>query len=206
MIAAGCGSRLSHRGDIKPLIPLLGLSLIQRVILTAHECGLTDFYVVTGYRGEQVQGHLDKFSKDRGIKITHIINDEWQKGNALSVAKAKDMLHEKFILLMADHLFDESILVGLQNAAIADGEVMLAIDHNITSTEFVNVADVTKVLREDDAIRDIGKDIKKYNAYDTRIFLCSPGIFRAAEESMRQGDSSLSGAMRVLAKKARPGA
>ncbi|UCG99815.1 MAG: NTP transferase domain-containing protein [Deltaproteobacteria bacterium] len=49
IIAAGRGSGLSSRGDSKPLISLLGVSLIERVILTAQESGLTDFYVVTGY-------------------------------------------------------------------------------------------------------------------------------------------------------------
>jgi choline kinase len=49
IIAAGRGSRLSSRGDSKPLIPLLGVSLIERVILTAQESGVADFYQeVTG--------------------------------------------------------------------------------------------------------------------------------------------------------------
>ncbi|MBW1612904.1 MAG: NTP transferase domain-containing protein [Deltaproteobacteria bacterium] len=43
IIAAGRGSRLSGKGDSKPLIPLLGLPLIERVILTATNAGLTDF-------------------------------------------------------------------------------------------------------------------------------------------------------------------
>ncbi|GAI90501.1 unnamed protein product, partial [marine sediment metagenome] len=47
------GSRLSTKGDPKPLISVLGLSLIERVILTAKNAGLTDFYVVTGYNGEK---------------------------------------------------------------------------------------------------------------------------------------------------------
>jgi len=55
IIAAGRGSRLSSRGDSKPLVPLLGLSLIERVILTAKNASLTDFYVVTGYNGEEVR-------------------------------------------------------------------------------------------------------------------------------------------------------
>ena len=55
IIAAGRGIRLSSRGDSKPLVPLLGVSLIERVILTAQKSGLTDFYVVTGYNGEEVR-------------------------------------------------------------------------------------------------------------------------------------------------------
>ena len=201
IIAAGRGSRLSSRGDSKPLIPLLGLSLIERVILTAKKSGLTDFYVVTGYNGEKVRQYLDRFSQSRNINITHITNEEWENGNGISVLKAKKLLDENFILLMGDHIFDESILVRLKNERIADDEVMLAVDYNIETNRLVDVDDVTRVLVEDNRILDIGKNIKKYNAYDTGIFLCSPAIFSAIEESLDNDDSSLSGGIRVLAGK-----
>ncbi len=201
IIAAGRGSRLSTKSDSKPLILLLGLSLIERVILTAKKGGLTDFYVVTGYNGEKVRQYLNRFSQSRDIKITHITNEEWEKGNGLSVLKAKKLLNKNFILLMGDHIFDESILARLKNERIADDEVVLAVDYRIETNEFVDIDDVTKVLVEDDNVLDIEKNIKKYNAYDTGIFLCSPAIFSAIEESSGSGDTSLAGGVRVLAKK-----
>jgi choline kinase len=94
IIAAGLGSRLSSRGDSKPLIPLLGLSLIERVILTAKKSGLTSFYVVTGYNGEKVRQYLNRFSQSRNITVTHITNEEWENGNGTSVFKAKKRLNE----------------------------------------------------------------------------------------------------------------
>ncbi|RCV64967.1 CDP-L-myo-inositol myo-inositolphosphotransferase [Methanophagales archaeon] len=201
IIAAGKGTRLSSKGDSKPLIPLLGLALIERVILTAKKSGLTDFYVVTGYNGEKVKRFLDGFRQSRDITITHITNEEWEKGNGISVLKAKKLLNENFILLMGDHIFDESILVRLKNERIADDEVMLAVDYNVKTNKLVDVNDVTKVLLEEGMISDIGKNIKRYNAYDTGIFLCSPAIFSAIEESVHDDDSSLTGGIRVLAGK-----
>ena len=201
IIAAGRGRRLSSRGDSKPLIPLLGVSLIERVILTAKNAGLTDFYVVTGYNGEEVREYLDRLSQRRNIPIRHITNNEWEKENGISVLKAKNLLNENFILLMTDHIFDESILVNLRHERIADGEVMLTVDYNINKNKLVDVNDVTKVLVEDNKILEIGKNIKNYNAYDTGIFLCSPALFRSIEESLHNGDSSISGGIRVLASK-----
>ena len=145
IIAAGRGSRLSSRGDSKPLVPLLGLSLIERVILTAQESGLTDFHVVTGYNGEKVRHYLDRLSQGRDIHITHITNEEWEKGNGISVLKAKGLLHENFILLMADHIFDKSILVNIKHVRVADGEVMLAVDYNLKTKKLADGNDVTKV-------------------------------------------------------------
>ncbi len=201
IIAAGKGSRLSNRSDSKPLVTLLGLSLIERVILTASKAGLNDFYVVTGYNGEKVRDYLDRFSLKRDTSITHIINDEWEKENGLSVLKAKEVLKENFILLMADHFFDPSILLKLKEEKIRDEEVMLAVDHGIKGNKLVDINDVTKVHVKDNHILDIGKNIKTFNAHDTGIFLCSPAIFSALEESMHNGNSTLSGAINVLAGK-----
>jgi len=201
IIAAGEGSRLSDRGDSKPLVRLLELPLIERVILTARGAGLSDFYVVTGYNGEKLRNHLDRFSQDRAIEINHLINEEWEKENGLSVLKAKGEIDENFILLMSDHIFDGSILAELLQEKIVDGEIMLAVDYNLEN-KIVDIDDVTKVLVDGkDKIINIGKDIKEYNAYDTGIFLCSPALFEALEEGSARGETSLSAGIKILAKK-----
>ena len=110
IIAGGQGERFKAKGDLKPLIPLLGVPLIERVILTAHKAGLADFYVVVGYNKEKLKKHLTQFSKTRNINITTIDNIDWEKGNGISVLKAEAFIKENFVLLMTDHLFDESIL------------------------------------------------------------------------------------------------
>ena len=189
IIAAGRGSRLSTRADSKPLTPLLGLSLIERVILTAASTGLTDFTVVTGYNGETVRQSLDRLSQARRLEIAHIINEEWEKGNGLSVLKAKDLLHENFILLMADHIFDPSILLTLTNETIADDELILAVDYDIEKNKLVDPEDVTRVFVLDDRILDIGKNMEKYNSYDTGIFLCS-ALFGQTEGRCINGNFS----------------
>ena len=198
IIAAGRGSRLSSKGNSKPLIPLLGLPLIERSILTARKGGMNDFYVVTGYEGEKVRRKLDRFGQRRHIQITHIINEEWEKGNGLSVLKARDLIKEPFILLMVDHLFDYSILDGLKREKISEDEIILAVDHHIESNKLVDIDDVTKVLVEDNKITAIGKNIRNYNAYDTGIFLCSSAIFSAIRKSSSNGDHSLSGGIGIL--------
>ena len=201
ILAGGQGLRLKTKEDSKPLVPLLGMPLIEHVILTAHKAGLTDFYVVTGYDREKVKEYLEKFSKVRNISITTINNDEWKRENGISVLKAKSFIKGNFILLMSDHIFDESILIKLKDQKIADDEIMLAVDYNLKDNKFVDVNDATKVNVQNNNIENIGKNIKEYNAYDTGIFFCSPVIFNAIEESSNKGDSSLSGGIRILAGK-----
>ena len=79
IIAAGRGSRLQLRGNSKPLIPIFGVPLIERVIRSAMEAGIIDFYVVTGYQKEYVTSFLHDLSNRINISITPIYNENWRK-------------------------------------------------------------------------------------------------------------------------------
>ena len=204
IIAAGKGSRLQQRGDSKPLIPLLGIPLIERVIRTALEAGVDDFYVVIGYQGERVRLFLERLAERLAIPITPLLNEDWEKDNGLSVLKARDVLHQPFLLLMADHLFDPNLVRPLTTLTLGDEEIALVVDGN-TSNPLIDMEDVTRVKLEDDGpmdskkICDIGKGLADFNGFDTGIFLCSPAIFKALEQRKANGDSTLSAAVRVLA-------
>ncbi len=199
IIAAGRGSRLRQLGDSKPLIPVLGVPLIERAIRSAVEAGADDFYVVTGYQGELVRGFLVSLAARLGIPITPFINEDWEKENGLSVLKAREYLHEPFLLLMADHLFDPSIAREMMAHPPDDGELILAVDEG-TRNSLIDMEDVTRVKTEDDKIQNIGKGMTDFNGFDTGIFFCSPSIFEALEHSTEKyGETTLSGAVRILA-------
>lgn len=196
ILAAGLGIRQKENGDSKPLIPLLGLSLIERVILTAKKSGIKEFQIVIGYNGKRIQRHLGNGGK-WGVNIDYIHNDEWIKSNGISVLKAKDFIHEPFILLMADHLFDAEILSELQKQATRNDECILCVDQNYH--KYLDIDDATKVFIKGSKIKDIGKQLSHSNGIDAGIFLCTPAIFDALEESIANGDESLSGGIRILA-------
>ena len=185
IIAAGEGSRLGSltKDEPKPLIQLLGLFLIERVILTARQSGIREFIIVTGYLGERIKERLDNGNR-YGIKITYIENRDWQKGNGISVLKAKELLNENFALLMSDHIFADRILKELIDYNIRSS-VVLAIDRKKPLPED------TKVLEKKGKIVDIGKDIKESNCIDTGIFLCSPKIFHYIEKIVAEGKTKL---------------
>ena len=205
IIAAGKGSRLQQRGDSKPLVPILGIPLIERVIRSAMEAGADEFYVVIGYQGERVRLFLERLADRLVIRITPLVNDDWDKENGVSILKAGDVMREPFLLLMADHLFDPNLVRPLTTMTLGDGEVVLVVDRN-TRNPLVDMEDVTRVKVEDNGpmerkkIRDIGKGLADFNGFDTGIFLCSPAIFKALEQSKeKDGDATLSGAVRLLA-------
>jgi len=199
IIAAGRGSRLVSRGEPKPLVTLGGTTLIERVIGTAARAGARSFCVVTGYLAEQIESALPASAALAGLELRFVRNPEWERENGVSVACAAGSVGDRFALLMSDHLFDERVLARLLAEPIADDEVILAVDTRLHGHPTVDLDDVTRVRVEAGAIRDIGKHLTDYNAFDTGMFLCTPALFAALEESFRRGDHSLSGGIRTLA-------
>ena len=199
IIAAGKGSRLQERGDSKPLLPLLGVPLIERVIRAALEAGADEFYVVIGYQGGRIRDFLNQLSDRLAIRITPLVNEDWDQENGLSVLKAQTHLPEPFLLLMADHLFDPALARELSAHPPTDGEIALAVDAD-TRNPLVDLKDVTRVKVEEGKISDIGKGLADFNGFDTGVFLCSPAIFNALKQCKeKNGDTTLSGAVRMLA-------
>jgi len=202
IVAAGMGGRLRQRGQSKPLVPVNGVRLLERVITRARSAGVERFFVVSGYRGEEVRAALDVFSAREAIPIVHVSNDEWQRGNGVSVLKARPFLDGPFLLSMCDHLVDPDILRDLIASTLEPDTVTLAVDFNVAGS-INDLDDVTRVMCSNGRIMHIGKVIREFNAIDTGVFLCTPVIFDALEASQAAGDDSISGAMNVLAREDR---
>ena len=202
IIAAGDGTRMQPvtRGRHKSLMSLLGLKIMERVILAAKEAGIREFVIVTGYRGHELQRIIGNGSK-YDVTIEYVQNDEWVKANGLSVLKAKTKLHDNFVLLMSDHVFDYRTLQRLIRIKLQKDECALAIDRALGSV--LDVADTTKVVARSGRVHTIGKHLEKFNAYDTGMFLCSPVIFEVLEQTTRKGKNSLTNGMNVLVKNAK---
>jgi len=185
IIAAGDGGRLGNltKHKPKPLIQLLGLSLIERVILTAKQAGINEFVITVGYLCDKVKAKLRDGNR-YGVKINYIENSEWMKGNGFSVLRAKELLNGNFILLMADHIFDSRILKELVDCDVRSS-VILAVDRRKP------IQGDTRVLEKKGRIVDIGKDIEESDCIDTGIFLCSPKIFSYIEDSVKEGKKEL---------------
>ena len=205
ILAAGKGERISKgksklnaESKPKPLIPLLGLSLIERTIFSAKESGIYDFVIVVGHRSEEVVKYVEAKQKRLGVNINFVENKEWVKGNGVSALKARRTLQEKedFILLMCDHVFDSSILKELRDYAKNRrgnrGKCVLCVDkpENVFDLE-----DATKIQLGRNKPKVIGKGIKNYNAVDCGIFYCTSEMFDALEKEIGEGKYELSDAV-----------
>ncbi len=200
ILAAGKGTRLSDKGLPKPLVSVLGKPLIERVILTARATGITSFFVVTGYQGDRVRAFLDSLQKrEHNISIAHIINEQWEKDNGVSVLCAKEHLKEPFILVMCDHLLPQRAFSEILSAKVDEGEIALLVDRDLDKFDDHELEEATKVLVREGRVERIGKDLPSYNGIDTGLFLCTPGIFEALNKAQFAGDTRLSAGVGILA-------
>lgn len=189
-------------GKPKPLTRILGLSLIERAVINLKKCGVNDCTVVIGYEGNEIKAELGSGNR-YGVRITYVENDQWDKGNGVSVLKAKGLLsengQEKFFLLMSDHVFSARILEDLKKMSLEENDCVLVVDEK--PKEHIDLVDATKVRIQNGNIVDIGKKLKDYNGVDCGIFVLTPSvIFSALEESLRGNDDTLSGGIRIAGK------
>jgi 1L-myo-inositol 1-phosphate cytidylyltransferase len=198
ILAAGNGTRIrAVSGELpKPLVDFHGKPILEHVIRRAHDAGIDKFVIVVGYRSDQIRGWFE--GRSLGVAVTFVENPDYHKANGISALKARHEIHDNFLLLMADHIFEPQTARTLLQRPLASDEVILAVDPNMD--RIFDLDDATKVRRNGDYIVDIGKEIAHYDALDTGMFLCSPALFDRLESAAKEGNCSLSDGMRQLAR------
>jgi len=179
VLAAGRGERLSPYTDKvpKPLISLHGKTILEHVISTLQGVGITEFVIIIGYLGDIIKKRLST-KRDSDIKIKFVRNPDYKLGNAYSLLCAEKYLKrdECFLLTMSDHIHERSIIEKILNDF--QGEPLLCVDKN--PKYISDIQEATKVsICEKGYVKDIGKNIRNWDAVDTGLFLLDNRIFRA---------------------------
>jgi 1L-myo-inositol 1-phosphate cytidylyltransferase len=202
IIAAGHGSRLREISPSKPLTKVAGTPLIEHVVRAALAGGASAFTVVTGHEAARVEAFLGDLSRLLAVPIVPVRIDDWDRPNGYSVIAGAAAIEDDYLLTMADHLFDPSIVRRLIAAPAAD--LVLAVDRDVANP-LIDLDDATKVaLGESGAIRAIGKTLERFDAIDTGLFRATPALSGAIREAIEAGGSgSLSEGVQRLADQGR---
>ena len=197
ILIAGSGSRLrgSDKTFLKPFVPVLGRPLICYTIDALIHAGIKKANFIVGYQSSRMTAAIKQLIPSR-LEPSFIENREWQKQNGISVLAAANHITSPFLLMMSDHLFDQSIVDLLLRNATLD-ELNLAIDRKLDS--IFDSDDAMKVQTRGDRILEIGKDLVNYDAIDTGFFVCPLNIFDHLERVKRDGDCSLADGVRSMA-------
>ena len=156
ILAAGHGSRLRDYVPVahKALVQIEGEPLLVRTCRMLEQSGLQEIVVVTGHCGGDVCAALNGAS-GLGVGLRFVENARWKLANGISVLAATGMLAEKFLLMMADHLFDPGIIAAMRDVNLSPGEVVLAVDRKLEA--IYDMDDATKVRLEASALRRLAR-------------------------------------------------
>ena len=193
IIAAGHGSRLRAVSPSKPLTPVRGMPLIERVIRSAAEGGATRFFVATGHEADRLEAFLETLP----FPIEPVRVADWDLPNGHSVLAGAARIAGDYLLTMSDHLFDPAIVAGL--IAAPPAALTLAVDRDLAGP-LLDMDDATKVeTGADGAIVRIGKILDRFDAIDTGLFRATPAL----AEAIGAGGGSLSEGVQRLADEGR---
>ena len=195
ILAAGNGDRFKNgSAESKLLQPFMGQPLILRTLETAREAGITSFHVVLGYRARSLREVIERHAP-AGTDIQFLYNPDWRMENGVSALTARHALRDRrFALLMGDHLFEAPVLARLLRTPVRAGESLLAVDASPVPRAVADEA--TKVQLDGFRVVAIGKQLSRYDALDTGLFVCAPPLFEALRAAVEAGDTTLSGGIR----------
>lgn len=200
IIAAGFGSRLLDISSSKPLTPVAGVPLIELGVRQAQAAGVRRVVVVTGHEAARIEAFLPALAARTGVEIVAERCADWTLPNGYSVMAGAARITGNYLLMMADHIFAESILQRLAGQDDPARGVTLAIDRRVSSP-LIDPEDATWVkIAADGRIQAIGKTIATYDAVDCGAFLATPELAEAIAAAILAGKSgSLSDGMQRLA-------
>ncbi len=160
ILAAGQGTRLRPLTDNIPkcLVPLAGVSLLERQVSTLQEAGITRINIVSGYRSECIE--------ELGFDVT--LNHDYAKTNMVeSLFAAKDFMmgdQEDLIIAYGDIVYEINNLKALLDS---EEDIALMIDTDwkkLWSLRLENPLEdaETLIIDSDGYVTELGKKPKSY--------------------------------------------
>jgi choline kinase len=200
ILIAGQGSRLrgADKNCLKPFVPVLGRPLLSYTLEAVSYAGISTAHFVVGYESERVITEAKQLVPSR-MTASFIVNRDWRKQNGISLLAAVGHVSAPFLLTMGDHVFDDTIVHCLLDN-FEPGLLNLAIDRKLDS--IVDLDDAMKVQTRGNKVIGIGKNLRRYDAIDTGLFVCPAEIFAYLQQAKTingGNDCSLANGIELMA-------
>ncbi len=107
IMAGGFGTRLRPLTNVipKPLVPIGDKPIMERIIDSFVNCGITQFYATVNYKAEFIKFYFDNI-KDRGYDLGYYVEDK-PLGTAGSLHLLKDKISTTFFVSNCDIQIDQ---------------------------------------------------------------------------------------------------
>lgn len=193
MLAAGDGGRLAPYTDHrpKPLVEIGGRPLIAYTLEGLAAAAIDEVVVVTGYRERQVVQAL-LGARAAWPPLRFVSNPDFARGASYSLRAARPELGEEpFLLVMSDHLLGAGLLRRLLSAALAGPPGRSYVAADACGRDATYTAEATRLrLDGERRVREIGKGLRSWSAFDTGAFYVHPSAWAAFERAPRDCELS----------------
>ncbi|MBN2528448.1 MAG: iron-containing alcohol dehydrogenase [Deltaproteobacteria bacterium] len=199
ILAAGRGARLDRPNTPKPLVEVGGQPMIVRLINQLKQQNVERIHIAVGYESKRIMHALSSyFGYETGLAFHKV--EDWQKGSARSILAARKWIPGNFILAMADHVFDDSLIAEITNAAPGANEVLAMVDNRPIPPQIFKTA--LKVRQTEwGSIEDVGVSLTDATGIDAGLFAASNVLFDVLSTLTRHGrKGELMDGLRVLAR------
>ena len=204
ILAAGMAKRLRPLTDTKPkcLLKVGVRTLLERTVDAMHQAGITEFLVVTGYRGEMIREFLT--TRYPQFTIHYMDNVDYEHNNNIySLWMACQKVRGcDFLLMDSDILCDPAAVVRIaqeQTSALAvnrhelgEEEMKVVVDANNRITEISKTCRPEDAMGESVGIEKITADYSEALARELDQMILQEGLIdifyeRAFERLIPQG-------------------
>ena len=201
ILAAGMAKRLRPLTDTKPkcLLKVGERTLLERTVDAMRQAGITEFLVVTGYRGEMIRDFLREYSS-----FTFLDNTDYEHNNKIySLWMACQKVRGcDFLLMDSDILCDPAAVVRIaqeQTSALAvnrhelgEEEMKVVVDADSRITEISKTCRPEDAMGESVGIEKITADYSEALARELDQMILQEGLIdifyeRAFERLIPQG-------------------
>ncbi|AAC07344.1 bifunctional L-myo-inositol-1-phosphate cytidylyltransferase/CDP-L-myo-inositol myo-inositolphosphotransferase [Aquifex aeolicus] len=176
ILAGGEGNRLKPLTEEVPkaLLKVAGRELLYRTIKQLQDVGVKNFVIVVN---KKFEGKVKAFLKEHNFEAEVIPNEHPEKENGYSLYLAKGRIKGEFAVVMSDHIYEKAFL---EKAVEGKGLIVDRLGL------YINKNEATKVKCEEGRIKYIGKNLEKYDGFDTGFFVLDESIFEVAEEALKE--------------------
>ncbi len=140
ILAGGKGTRLASRlhGKPKPLIEVDGVPLLQRQIAALESNGIDEIILLVNHAAAQIETFVAGL--DLKSRVT-LIDDGLPRGTAGATLACLDRLHDTFVVVYGDTLFDLDIahMLAEHRTAGADASLLLHPNDHPADSDLVEI-------------------------------------------------------------------
>lgn len=186
VIAAGLGTRLRKAGIAtpKPLLPIAGKPLVDRVLESAAAAGIERAVCIFNEEADAVAEHC--LRADYGLRLTVV--RKTTPSSMESLFALAPHLDERFLLLTVDAVFGPAVLPAFLRSASerAGDDVVLAV------TRFVDDEKPLRVrLDPSGRVTALGEEARDSATVTAGIYVFEPSIFGEIGAARRAGFTAL---------------